>query len=110
MIHLRILEIYAVRNWFYTQNIPVGYFAYTHAYIHAYTRNIRKIYNSVYPIFCTVTVMPETNDHAILILWYYSYSPGQHRGSKNNVDFILKVPLQSDKNVPYIDFNSPTNF
>ena len=54
MIHLRILEIYAVRNWFYTQNIPVGYFAYTHAYIRAYTRNIRKIYNSVYPIFCTV--------------------------------------------------------
>ena len=56
MIHLRILEIYAVRNWFYTQNIPVGYFAYTHAYIRAYTRNIRKIYNSVYPIFCTVFI------------------------------------------------------
>ena len=43
-----------MRNWFYTQNIPVGYFAYTHAYIRAYTRNIRRIYNSVYPILCTV--------------------------------------------------------
>ena len=43
--------IYAVRNWFYTQKIPVGYFAYTHAYTHAYTQNIRKIYNSVHPIF-----------------------------------------------------------
>ena len=38
------------------------------------------------------------------------YSPGQHRGSKNNVPFFLKVPLGSDKNVPYIGFTSPTRF
>ena len=36
------------------------------------------------------------------------YSPGR---SKNNVPFfILKVPLGSDKNVPYIGFTSPTRF
>ena len=46
-------RIYTVRNWFYPQNIPVGYFAYTHAYIHAYTWAKYTIaYN--YPIFCTV--------------------------------------------------------
>ena len=37
-----------------------------------------------------------------------NYSPGQHRGSKNNL--ILKVPLGSYKNVPYIGFTSPTCF
>ena len=58
MIQLSILEIYTVRievGWFYTQNIPVGFFCvYARVYSCVYLKC--KIYNRVHIlyIFCTV--------------------------------------------------------
>ena len=33
-------EIYNMRNWFFPQNIPVGFVAYAHVYIYAYTQKM----------------------------------------------------------------------